>query len=46
MPELAVNRAERMRWRAFHIEGRAGRYENYWKLVELAKEAHLIRDVG
>lgn len=43
MRGLAVNRAERMRWRAMHIEGRAGRYQNCQTLMELSTEAHLIR---
>lgn len=31
-----VNRAERMRNRALHVEARNGRYENYWTLVRLS----------
>jgi hypothetical protein len=38
-----VNRAERIRQRAV-VEAKHGRYENYWKLVELSREAHLIRE--
>jgi hypothetical protein len=38
-----VNRAERIRQRAV-VEAKHGRYENYWKLVDLSREAHLIRE--
>jgi hypothetical protein len=41
---IAVNRAERMRWRALHIEARRGNYAGYWKLVNLSLEAHEIKD--
>jgi hypothetical protein len=44
--DIAVNRAERMRWRAFNKEARAGRYENYKALVALSLEAHTIRDAA
>lgn len=37
-----VNLAERIRNRALHVEARAGRYKNYWTLIELSREAHTI----
>jgi hypothetical protein len=40
------NRAERIRARAFNVEARAGRIDNYSRLVALAREAHTIREVG
>jgi hypothetical protein len=47
MENIAVNRAERMRWRALHIEARKGRYDRYWKLVALSREVGSIRyDAG
>jgi hypothetical protein len=46
MRGMAVNRAERMRWRSMFIEGKAGRYQNAAVLTELSTEAHTIRDVG
>lgn len=42
---VAVNRSERMRYRAFNQEARAGRYENYWRLVNLSREVGSIRVV-
>ncbi len=44
-PDLAVNRAERMRWRAFNVEARAGRFDNYATLAALSIEANTIRDL-
>lgn len=38
------NTAERIRHRAFNVEARAGRYNRYWRLVNLSLEAHAIRD--
>lgn len=40
---LAVNRAERMRWRAFHIEARKGNWKGYHTLVALSLEVPSIR---
>jgi hypothetical protein len=39
---LAVNRGERMRWRAFNIHARRGEFERYWALVNLSLEP--VRD--
>ena len=40
------NTAERIRHRAFNVEARAGRWANYWRLVNLSLEAHTIRDAA
>jgi hypothetical protein len=42
---VAVNRSERMRWRAFNIEARNGRLENHWRLANLSLEVGSIRVV-
>jgi hypothetical protein len=41
-PDLAVNKAERMRVRALN-QARQGRIDRYWKLVNLSLEVGTIR---
>jgi hypothetical protein len=43
MENIAVNRAERIRYRAFNIEARRGNLAGYWKLVNLSREVGSIR---
>lgn len=43
MEQIAVNRAERMRFRAFNHLARSGDYRGYWRLVNLSLEVGAIR---
>lgn len=42
---VAVNRSERMRWRALNIEAKRGNLAGYWKLANLSLEVGSIRVV-
>lgn len=43
---VAVNRAERMRWRAFNIVARKGDWNDYSRLVNLSLELPSMRDTS
>lgn len=42
----AVNRAERIRNRALHVEARRGRYANYWRLIALSLDQEAMRAIA
>lgn len=42
--DIAVNRAERIRYRAFNHNARKGDLKGYWRLVALSLEAHSIQE--
>lgn len=41
-PSHAVQRCERIRDRALHVEARNGRYANYWRLVALSLDTEAM----